>query len=66
MDGAWKFASASATSAPYNFTAKRFYSATGDNLAEVNFYSYCTGPFTGGQKRLKNEYVASSLKYDKL
>lgn len=36
MDGAWKFASASATSAPYNFTAKRFYSATGDNLGLLN------------------------------
>jgi phenylacetate-CoA ligase len=43
-----------------------FKTATADNLAEVNFYAWCTGPFTGGQKRLKNEYVASNLKYDKL
>ena len=49
-----------------DFSNAYFRTATTDNLSEVNFYAYCTGPFTGGQKRLKNEYVASSLKYDKL
>ena len=36
MDGAWKFSSASATSSPYNFTAKRIQSANGDNLSLFN------------------------------
>jgi phenylacetate-CoA ligase len=40
--------------------------ATPDNLAQFTIYEFETGPFAGGQRRLKNEYVASSLKYDKL
>ncbi len=39
---------------------------TPDNVAEFKLYLYETGPFAGGQCRLKNRYVASSLKYDKL
>jgi hypothetical protein len=40
--------------------------ATPDILALFTLYSYDTGPFAGGQRRLKNNYVASSLTYDKL
>jgi phenylacetate-CoA ligase len=49
-----------------DFSNAYYKTATTDNLASVNFYPYCTGPFTGGQRRLKNEYVASNLKYDRL
>jgi phenylacetate-CoA ligase len=40
--------------------------ATPDNLAQFVVYEFESGPFAGGQRRLKNEYVTSSLKYDKL
>jgi phenylacetate-CoA ligase len=29
-------------------------------------FAFNSGPFEGGQRRLKNEYVASNIKYDKL
>lgn len=43
-----------------------FHTATADNMPEVTLHAYDTGPFKGGQKKLKNEYVKSDIKYDKL
>lgn len=40
--------------------------ATPENMPELKVYAFNTGPFEGGQQRLKNEYVASNIKYDKL
>lgn len=40
--------------------------ATADNMPEVTIHPFNTGPFEGGQRRLKNEYVVSKLKYDAL
>jgi phenylacetate-CoA ligase len=40
--------------------------ATSDNLPKLSIHEYETGPFSGGQRKLKNEYVASSLEYDRL
>jgi phenylacetate-CoA ligase len=40
--------------------------ATADNTPELKVFAFNTGPFEGGQRRLKNEYVASNIKYDKL
>ena len=37
-----------------------------ENPPYFNLYAFETGPFAGGQRKLKNEYVASDLKYDKL
>lgn len=37
-----------------------------DNPPRLSLHAFGTGPFAGGQKRLKNEYVASELTYDKL
>jgi phenylacetate-CoA ligase len=49
-----------------DFYNAMFRTATPDNLPELNLYAFETGPFVGGQRKLKNEYVASSLKYDRL
>ncbi|TPK97464.1 CoF synthetase [Mesorhizobium sp. B2-4-12] len=40
--------------------------ATAENMPELKIYAFNTGPFEGGQRRLKNEYVASKITYDKL
>ncbi len=40
--------------------------ATPDNMPELKIYAFNEGPFAGGQRRLKNEYVASKTVYDKL
>jgi phenylacetate-CoA ligase len=40
--------------------------APSDNLPLLTLHAFETGPFTGGQRKLKNEYVTSDLKYDKL
>jgi phenylacetate-CoA ligase len=40
--------------------------ATPDNMPRFTIYRFETGPFAGGQRKLKNEYVASSTKYDRL
>jgi len=40
--------------------------ATSDNLPRLSIHPFDTGPFSGGQRKLKNEYVASDLKYDRL
>lgn len=40
--------------------------ATAENMPALTVHTYDTGPFAGGQRRLKNEYVASKVVYDKL
>jgi len=40
--------------------------ATPENMPELTVHPYNTGPFEGGQQRLKNTYVATSTVYDKL
>lgn len=40
--------------------------ATAENMPALTFHAYNTGPFEGGQQRLKNTYVASNITYDKL
>jgi phenylacetate-CoA ligase len=40
--------------------------APADNLPQLTVHAFETGPFKGGQRKLKNEYVASDLKYDRL
>src|SRR5262249_22271323 len=49
-----------------DFYNAMFRTATPDNLPELKLYACGAGPFEGGQRKLKNEYVASSLKYDRL
>jgi phenylacetate-CoA ligase len=38
--------------------------ATKDQYPEVSIHEYATGPFEGGDRKLKKEYVATKLKYD--
>jgi len=40
--------------------------ASPDNPPLLTFHLFETGPFAGGQRKLKNEYVTTELKYDKL
>ncbi len=40
--------------------------ATADNMPALTIHPYDTGPFAGGQQRLKNTYVATKTVYDKL
>jgi phenylacetate-CoA ligase len=40
--------------------------ATPDNMPALTVHSFDTGPFEGGQQRLKNTYVATNTVYDKL
>ena len=40
--------------------------ATADNMPALTLHAFNTGPFEGGQQRLKNTYVATKLVYDKL
>jgi phenylacetate-CoA ligase len=49
-----------------DFYNAMFKTATADNLPQLTVHEFEAGPFAGGQKRLKNEYVASGLVYDKL
>jgi phenylacetate-CoA ligase len=42
------------------------HTATPDNMPCLTLHEFETGPFAGGQRKLKNEYVASNLKYDRL
>ena len=42
------------------------HTATPDQFPKVTIHEYGTGPFEGGQRKLKNEYVSTDLKYDKL
>lgn len=43
-----------------------YHTATSDQHPKVTIHEYGTGPFKGGQRKLKNEYVSTELKYDKL
>jgi phenylacetate-CoA ligase len=49
-----------------DFYNAMFKTATADNMPKLTVYEFEAGPFSGGQKRLKNEYVSSGLVYDKL
>lgn len=40
--------------------------ATAENMPGLTVHAYNTGPFEGGQQRLKNTYVATGITYDKL
>lgn len=40
--------------------------APADNRPRLTLHVFGTGPFAGGQRKLKNEYVASNVKYDRL
>jgi phenylacetate-CoA ligase len=37
-----------------------------DNMPRLTLHPFETGPFEGGQRKLKNEYVATDITYDKL
>jgi phenylacetate-CoA ligase len=48
-----------------------FYNALNHTAPETNrprftLHPFGTGPFEGGQKKLKNEYVSTDIQYDKL
>jgi phenylacetate-CoA ligase len=49
-----------------DFYNAMYRTAAADNLPRLTVHEFETGPFAGGQRRLKNEYVASNLKYDRL
>lgn len=49
-----------------DFYNAMFRTATPDNLPKLSIHAFETGPFHGGQRKLKNEYVTSNLQYDKL
>jgi phenylacetate-CoA ligase len=40
--------------------------APADNRPRLTLHAFGAGPFAGGQRKLKNEYVATDLKYDRL
>jgi phenylacetate-CoA ligase len=42
------------------------HTAPRDNMPKLTLHAFGTGPFAGGQRKLKNEYVATDIKYDKL
>ena len=42
------------------------HTAPGDNMPRVSFHPFDTGPFEGGQRKLKNVYVETDITYDKL
>jgi phenylacetate-CoA ligase len=41
-----------------------YHTATADEYPEVTVHEYATGPFEGGDRKLKKEYVTTNLKYD--
>ncbi len=43
-----------------------YHTATADQRPEVTVHEYATGPFLGGDRKLKKEYVTTALKYDNL
>ena len=49
-----------------DFYNAMYRTATPDNMPRLMLYEFESGPFAGGQRKLKNEYVASDLKYDRL
>jgi phenylacetate-CoA ligase len=42
------------------------HTAPPDNTPRLTLHAFGTGPFAGGQRKLKNEYVATDITYDKL
>jgi phenylacetate-CoA ligase len=42
------------------------HTAPPDNMPRLTLHPFGTGPFAGGQRKLKNEYVATDISYDKL
>jgi hypothetical protein len=49
-----------------DFYNAMFRTASADNMPRLTIHPFETGPFAGGQRNLKNEYVTSNLKYDRL
>jgi len=49
-----------------DFYNAMFRTATPDNLPQLTIHEFESGPFSGGQRKLKNEYVASAVTYDRL
>lgn len=49
-----------------DFANALYRTAPPDNPPRLTFHLFETGPIEGGQRKLKNEYVASNLAYDKL
>lgn len=50
----------------HDFNNAYRHTATPDQYPKVTIHEFGTGPFEGGQRKLKNEYVVTDLKYDKL
>ena len=42
------------------------HTAPADNMPLFTLHRFGTGPFAGGQRKLKNEYVATDVQYDRL
>ncbi|MEO7241260.1 MAG: hypothetical protein ABIW16_07665 [Sphingomicrobium sp.] len=42
------------------------HTAPADNMPRFTLHPFETGPFAGGQRKLKNEYVSTDIVYDKL
>ena len=42
------------------------HTAPADNMPRFTLHPFETGPFTGGQRKLKNSYVATEIVYDQL
>lgn len=49
-----------------DFANALYRTAAADNPPRLTLHAFETGPFSGGQRKLKNEYVATNLKYDLL
>jgi phenylacetate-CoA ligase len=49
-----------------DFTNAWKHTAPPDNMPRLTLHPFDTGPFAGGQRKLKNEYVATDITYDKL
>jgi phenylacetate-CoA ligase len=47
-----------------DFYNAMYKTATPDQYPEIGVYEYATGPFEGGDRKLKKEYVTTKLKYD--
>ncbi len=49
-----------------DFANALYRTASRDNMPQLTLHPFETGPFAGGQRKLKNEYVATEIQYDKL
>jgi phenylacetate-CoA ligase len=49
-----------------DFTNAWKHTAPADNMPQFTLHPFGTGPFAGGQRKLKNEYVTTDIVYDKL